>query len=186
MIWYFHKRESEEKEVFEKLSTYDPLTHIMNRRAFDSRAKKLMEKPGEERYTFMFVDIDLFKQVNDRFGHEAGDRLLVEFAIALRNTFGKCGLTARYGGDEFVVLVKDKSKSEVNRMIEEVRTTLGRIIIDDPQSSDNERFRVHFSAGIAVFPDDAKTFAQLLRCADDALYKVKEAGRDNYRWYESE
>lgn len=186
MIWYFHSRETEEKEVFERLSTYDPLTHIMNRRAFDSRAKKLMEKPGQEKYTFMFVDIDLFKQVNDRFGHEAGDRLLVEFSIALRNTFGKCGLTARYGGDEFVVLVKGKSKAEVNRMIEEVRTTLGRIIIDDPKAPDNERFRVHFSAGIAVFPDDAKTFAQLLRCADDALYKVKEAGRDDYRWYETE
>lgn len=186
MILYFHKRESEEKEVFERLSTYDPLTHIMNRRAFDSRAQKLLEEHGQNEYTFMFVDIDLFKQVNDRFGHEAGDRLLVEFSIALRNTFGKCGLTARYGGDEFVVLIKDKTKAEVNRMVEELRNVLGRIIIDDPQAADGERFRVHFSAGIATFPNDAKSFAQLLRCADDALYKVKDAGRDGYRWYEAE
>ena len=183
MIWYFHKRESEEKEVFERLSTYDPLTHIMNRRAFDSRAQKLLKVPGTDKYTFMFVDIDLFKQVNDRFGHEAGDRLLVEFSIALKNTFGKCGLTARYGGDEFVVLIKNRTKAEVNKMVEELRYTLGRIIIDDPQAPDAERFHVHFSAGIAVFPDDAKTFAQLLRCADDALYKVKEAGRNSYRWF---
>ena len=183
MIWFLHKRESEEKEVFERLSTYDPLTHIMNRRAFDSRAQKLLEKPKREKYTFMFVDIDFFKQVNDRFGHEAGDRLLTEFSIALRNTFGKCGLTARYGGDEFVVLIKDKTRSEVNKMVEELRYTLGRIIIDDPQSPDEERFHVHFSAGIAVYPDDAKSFAQLLRCADDALYKVKEAGRNGYRWF---
>lgn len=183
MIWYFHKRESEEKEVFEKLSTYDPLTHIMNRRAFDARAQKLLQKPKPEKYTFMFVDIDFFKQVNDRFGHEAGDRLLTEFSIALRNTFGKCGLTARYGGDEFVVLIKDKTRSEVNKMVDELRYTLGRIIIDDPQSPDEERFHVHFSAGIAVYPDDAKSFAQLLRCADDALYKVKEAGRNGYRWF---
>lgn len=183
MIGFFHKRESEEKEVLERLSTYDPLTHIMNRRAFDSRAQKLLEKPGSEKYTFMFVDIDLFKQVNDRFGHEAGDRLLTEFAIALKNTFGKCGLTARYGGDEFVVLIKDKTKPEVNRMVEDLRYVLGRIIIDNPQSPEDERFKVSFSSGIAVFPDDAKTFAQLLRCADDALYKVKESGRNNYRWF---
>ena len=68
-------------------------------------------------------------------------------------------------------------------MVEELRYTLGRIIIDDPQSPDEERFHVHFSAGIAVYPDDAKSFAQLLRCADDALYKVKEAGRNGYRWF---
>ena len=183
LIWYFHEKESEEKEVFEKLSTYDPLTQIMNRRAFDEKAQSLMEKTGRGKFAFMFVDIDYFKQVNDRFGHEAGDRLLTEFSIALRNIFGKCGLAARYGGDEFVVLVKDKSKNEVNRMVEELRTTLGRIIIDDPQSYGMDRFNVQFSAGIASFPDDAKTFSQLLRCADDALYKVKEAGRNGYRWY---
>ena len=68
-------------------------------------------------------------------------------------------------------------------MVEELRYTLGRIIIDDPQTPDAERFHVHFSAGIASFPKDAGDFEALLRRADDALYKVKEAGRDGYCWY---
>ena len=131
----------------------------------------------------LIVDIDYFKQVNDRFGHEAGDRILVEFAITLSRVFGKDGFPARYGGDEFVVLVKNKSKDEINAMVERAREMLGAIIIDDPQTPDAERFHVHFSAGIAAFPKDAAEFEQLLRRADDALYKVKESGRNGYRWY---
>ena len=183
MILHFHRRESEEKEVFERLSTYDPLTKIMNRRAFDARAQELLSSPNNGKFTFMFVDIDYFKQVNDRFGHEAGDRILVEFAITLSRVFGKDGFPARYGGDEFVVLVKNKSKDEINAMVERAREMLGAIIIDDPQTPDAERFHVHFSAGIAAFPKDAAEFEQLLRRADDALYKVKESGRNGYRWY---
>ncbi|MCR5110156.1 MAG: diguanylate cyclase [Ruminococcus sp.] len=183
LILFLHRKESEEKEVFEKLSSYDPLTRIMNRRAFDTRAQELLSSPNNGRYTFMFVDIDFFKQVNDRFGHEAGDRILEEFAITLSHVFGKDGFAARYGGDEFVVLVKDKNKDEINAMIERARQMLGAIIIDDPQTPDAERFHVHFSAGIASFPKDAGDFEALLRRADDALYKVKEAGRDGYCWY---
>ena len=183
MILFFHRKETEEKEILERLSTYDPLTRIMNRRSFDNRAQELLSSINNGNYTFMFVDIDYFKQVNDRFGHEAGDRILVEFAITLSHVFGNDGFAARYGGDEFVVLVKNKSKDEINAMIEKARAMLGAIIIDDPQTPDAERFHVHFSAGIASFPKDAGDFEALLRRADDALYKVKEAGRNGYRWY---
>ncbi|MBR1823447.1 MAG: diguanylate cyclase [Ruminococcus sp.] len=186
LIIFLHRRESEEKEVFEKLSSYDPLTRIMNRRAFDTRAQELLSSPNNGKFSFMFVDIDFFKQVNDRFGHEAGDRILEEFAITLSHVFGKDGFAARYGGDEFVVLVKDKSREEINSMLEKARNMLGAIIIDDPQTPDAERFHVHFSAGIASFPKDAGDFEALLRRADDALYKVKEAGRDGYCWYGEE
>ena len=116
MILFFHRRETEEKEILERLSTYDPLTRIMNRRSFDNRAQELLSSTNNGNYTFMFVDIDFFKQVNDRFGHEAGDRILVESAITLSHVFGNDGFAARYGGDEFVVLVKNKSKEEINEI----------------------------------------------------------------------
>lgn len=181
MLFYFHRKETAEKEVFEKLSTYDPLTQIFNRRAFDSFANKLIEDNTSSSFVFMFIDIDYFKQVNDKYGHETGDRVLVDFADSIRAVFGSESITARYGGDEFVALLRDKTKEQVGNMMEQLRIRLSDIVLDenDPEA------KVHFSAGISLYPDNAGSFRELVRCADNALYKVKEQGRNDYRWYKA-
>ena len=178
MTHLFRRKEEQEKAVLEHLSSSDPLTMILNRRVFDQQAKALIQNEPEERFTFMFLDIDYFKQINDRFGHEGGDVILVEFAGLLSEIFGNDGIVARYGGDEFVTLVRGRSSAEINEMINRLRTSVTGI-----QVNENETFNVQFSAGIAAYPDNASSFRELIKRADIALYRVKEQGRNAHLWY---
>lgn len=178
MTHLFRRKEEQEKAVLEHLSSSDPLTMILNRRVFDQQAKALIKNETEERFTLMFLDIDYFKQINDRFGHEGGDVILVEFAGLLSEIFGNDGIVARYGGDEFVALVRGKSSAEINEMINRLRTSVTGI-----QVNENETFNVQFSAGIAAYPDNASSFRELIKRADIALYRVKEQGRNAHLWY---
>lgn len=176
---FTHKREEGEKKIFEHLSTYDPLTNILNRRAFETTASNFFRQNDSPDCSFMFFDVDFFKQVNDSYGHEAGDYILIEFASALNSVYGEKGFVSRYGGDEFVVLIKNSNRDEINELTKRFSEMVSGIRLEsDPD------FRLHFSAGMAACPDDAAELSVLMKCADDALYKVKEAGRNGWRWYQ--
>ena len=177
-----HKREIAEKRVLENLSIHDPLTSVMNRRAFDFTAEQYLGKSGRNEASLLFIDIDYFKQVNDSFGHEAGDRILTEFSAALRELFGDSGYISRYGGDEFVVLVKSADKKTVNDKLEQLRKSASKVKpCDDPEIYGD--FKLTFSCGAASFPNDANDLKALKAGADSALYIVKENGRNGYGWY---
>lgn len=178
LLAFIHKRETEEKKIFENLSVLDPLTRIMNRRAFETSVQNFFEKNKSPECMFMFFDVDYFKQVNDKYGHDAGDYILVEFSSALNKIYSDSGLVARYGGDEFVVFIRGKSREAAEAMTEHFAELIGAIRIEsDPD------FRLHFSAGMAACPFDAPDLSELMKCADDALYEVKKAGRNGWRWY---
>lgn len=183
LLMLSHRRESMEKKLFANLSIYDPLTNVINRRAFEYSAAEAVK--GNERSTgaLMFFDVDYFKQVNDKYGHDAGDFVLVEFAKLLMKHFGDCGLVSRYGGDEFVVLVKGLDRSDVNKRVEELRAECSQVKLTEEQCP-NHDFELHFSCGIAAYPEHSKDFRELTKCADNALYSVKENGRNGAGWYD--
>lgn len=179
-----HKRETAEKRVLENLSIHDPLTSVMNRRAFDFTAKQYLGKTLKNEASLLFIDIDYFKQVNDRFGHEAGDRILTEFSAVLRELFGEMGYISRYGGDEFVVLVKSADKNRISSQLEILQKKAANIKPSyDPE--ENGDFVLTFSCGAAVFPKDANDLKSLEAGADSALYIVKNKGRNGYGWYKN-
>lgn len=176
-----HKRETAEKRVLENLSIHDPLTAVMNRRAFDFTAEQYIGRSLKNEASLLFIDIDYFKQVNDNFGHEAGDRILTEFSASLRELFGESGYISRYGGDEFVVLVKSADKKKIGEKLEQLRKSAAKIKpCDDPEVYGD--FTLTFSCGAAVFPKDANDLKGLKAGADSALYLVKENGRNGYDW----
>ena len=175
---FTHRREQAEKAIFENLSKYDPLTQVLNRRAFESSAQDYFKNPSRGGCALMFFDVDYFKDVNDNYGHEEGDRILVEFSALLKQIYGASGVVSRFGGDEFVVMLRDCSRAEVNEMTDRFTNAVSGVRISgDPD------FRLHFSAGMAGFPDDAEDLAALMKCADEALYRVKENGRNGWQWY---
>ncbi len=178
-----HKREMEERWLLEYASIHDALTKVMNRRAFEFMTKSfLVEEHGKKtKGALLFLDVDYFKQVNDRFGHDNGDMALCAFADGLKKIFAEDCIVARFGGDEFIVLVKHLESEEwLNEKLEQFRQELLQF---HPDAEDAEDFELHCSAGIARFPENATKLEDLMQCADEALYQVKERGRNGYAWY---
>lgn len=175
-----YRREHDKTESLTKLSNVDPLTKVMNRRGFNSTMKKLFSNKAEfGQSTFMFVDVDLFKNVNDQYGHEAGDYILCAVATFLKEAFQDTGIVARVGGDEFNVFVYEPlTVDEINTIMTGLQVKFSEILLPD-----DTPLPVSFSAGLAVFPKDATDLKELINCADKALYHVKENGRKNHFWY---
>ena len=172
-----------ENRMLGQLSINDPLTGVLNRRAFELAAEKMLSDSKEA--AIMFFDIDYFKQVNDTFGHDAGDKLLVAFSNALKKNFSEYGLVSRYGGDEFVVLANMDSKDQITDILKQATDDVHAIKLSDDngEETDTKDFLISFSAGVASYPQDATSLAGLQKCADTALYTVKERGRNAYLWY---
>ena len=179
-----HKRETAEKRVLENLSIHDPLTSVMNRRAFNFTAEQYLERAHKNEASLLFIDIDYFKQVNDKFSHEAGDRILIEFSAALREVFEDGSYISRYGGDEFVVLVRSADKNKINGQLELLQQKAEKIKPCDAPEEYGD-FVLTFSCGAAAFPKDADDLKSLEAGADSALYIVKKNGRNGFDWYNS-
>lgn len=188
------RKQSEEQ--IRQLAFYDPLTRLANRRLFlDRLAQALAVSNRSGRFgAMMYMDLDNFKSLNDKSGHDAGDLLLVEVAARLRNCVREMDTVARFGGDEFVVLLIEldddatvaRSRAEV--VAEKIRQTLAapyrlRITARDGR----EVSIVHqctVSLGFALFDDHEATSDQILSRADTALYQAKAAGRNSIRFWE--
>ena len=168
-----------EKEKFEYMSTHDPLTDVYNRNSFDLIVQKYLDSEGKtERGALVFLDLDYFKQINDNYGHDIGDKALITFADLLKELFGEDSFVARYGGDEFVLLVKQVPSDEtLNERLDILKQKLSQVKLGDA------KFLLQYSAGIVAFPDYGHHFEELVKYADDALYNVKEQGKNGYKWY---
>lgn len=175
-----YRREHSKSEILQTLSDADPLTKVMNRRGFDNTMKEIFaDKAKLIRGTFMFLDIDFFKDVNDEYGHASGDYILCTVASILNNEFHDIGIVARVGGDEFIVFVQEPlSVEEIDTKMATIRMKLGEIILPD-----NTPLPISFSAGLSVYPTDAQELEDLISRADKALYHVKQNGRKNHFWY---
>ena len=126
----------------------------------------------------MFQDLDRFKSVNDSLGHDVGDELLKVVAEKLLSQVRQSDTVARLGGDEFVIVLDNPANRE------EVAQVAARIVanLNEPMEFKGKKVEIGTSIGIAVYPDDGKTPAQLIRSADKAMYAAKEAGKNTFRF----
>src|SRR5205814_1247662 len=129
---------------------------------------------------FVMLDMDGFKQINDQYGHEAGDKALLFLSSCLNDFFRAVDCVARIGGDEFAAALpgcgREEAKQVATRLIDFAKSPERRATLPSEL-----RERVHFSLGIACLPDHAKEVKQLLQLADEALYAAKKAGHDQFR-----
>ena len=166
--------EKQEKKRYIGLSSIDALTEIFNRRAFQAEVEEELQRktPG----IFVFIDVDNFKKYNDTYGHDNGDLCLKHFAKTMKESFPKNSIFGRYGGDEFVVYVKNATADEVHRYMDEFQKKISKLTL-----SNGEQVPVSASAGGASFPEQGEDFVSLCRSADSALYEVKQNGKGAFK-----
>ena len=176
------KREAELEIA--RLARIDPLTGLANRAEFDSRFIDMTAAASRHRQMLilLLIDLDHFKQINDRFGHQAGDRLLKQAAQRIRETVRETDFVARVGGDEFVVLQPDAGSADVGGTVADKLVAT----LSNPFQIGGLQMRIGASIGISVYPQDATDPDQLLRKADLALYKVKAEARNGYHYFSQE
>jgi diguanylate cyclase (GGDEF)-like protein/PAS domain S-box-containing protein len=165
------------------LATHDALTGLPNRVLFTETLARAVEaaRAINRQCALIFIDLDRFKIVNDSLGHDAGDQVLKEVALRIRGCVGPSDVTARFGGDEFVVLLGQAPDRAA------ASATAGRILcaLQEPVCVRGYDCRVTASIGIAMFPGDAPEAATLMKHADMAMYLAKEEGKNNCQFYSS-
>ncbi len=157
-------------------ATRDALTGLSNRAYFLTLLDHEVSRSTRsgKPFSILYMDIDFFKKINDQFGHEAGDKVLIKFSKILSQTGRKIDRAARMGGEEFVFLLPYTEKSGAQLFAEKLR----KAIESSDFSYQNKKIPVTASLGVASFPDDTKDSAQLIKKADEALYKAKHNGRN--------
>ncbi|MDH4284856.1 MAG: EAL domain-containing protein, partial [Gallionellaceae bacterium] len=175
---------SEQKKAQETIylqANYDELTLLPNRRLFFDRLEQEIKKArrSQTQVALVFVDLDNFKEINDSYGHEWGDRLLKEAAQRIQTCVREVDTVARLGGDEFtVVLPYVKSNREVDRVAQKIVDSLSA-----PFNLGENQGYVSASIGITVFPFDGDSSVVLLRNADQAMYEAKRLGKNRFSYY---
>ncbi len=179
------RKEAEEQIQF--LAFYDPLTHLPNRRLLAERLDKALiaARRRREHAAVLFIDLDNFKTLNDTMGHDVGDQLLRQVALRLRDAVRSNDTVARLGGDEFVILLEDLSENlhEAIAQIEHI----GRNILESlgqPYRFGNLAHHCTASIGVIPFRDRGETVEHLLKSADMAMYKAKEAGKNSLCFFD--
>ncbi|BAF69632.1 GGDEF and EAL domain-containing protein [Nitratiruptor sp. SB155-2] len=172
------------KKQVEFLAYNDPLTSLPNRVSFQDILEKLSKiaQRSKERFALIFLDIDNFKFVNDTYGHEIGDKLLIDIATILKETLRSSDLIFRIGGDEFVVLIpKVETKDSLDIVLEKIKESVAK-----EYRYGNINFSVSCSLGIAIFPDDSDDIETLTRYADIAMYEAKKSGKNRFVFFKEE
>ena len=169
--------------VLERLARMDALTNVLNRRAFFEAGQRYFKQARAEGkpLTVVMLDLDHFKQVNDRFGHMAGDQTLAVLTERLRHHLRSSDALARYGGEEFVILLPDLEEEQAFRTAERLRMAVNQA----PFVIQHTVLRVTISLGVASAQNNhyPASFRELVRRADRALYAAKHAGRNCTRLY---
>lgn len=160
----------------------DALTGIYNRRTAEKLIKRILEDAAEgDIYGFLTIDLDDFKLVNDTFGHSKGDQLLRQAAEEISMAVRERDIVARIGGDEFIVfLYQDVNQKNVEQIANRINLTVSNIRLKE-----GDKFRPTASIGIAIYPSGGRTFKELYEHSDQALYQVKQHGKNHIEFYVS-
>jgi diguanylate cyclase (GGDEF)-like protein len=164
------------------LSQTDELTGLLNMRAFNLMLDKelLRAKRFRDPFIIIMIDVDGLKGINDRYGHAAGTRLIQIVAETLKSSVRESDVVARYGGDEFVILMYRADPEFAGLCAERIRTAVNNTSFD----VDGHRISTTTSIGIASFPDTVDAPGKVLDKADLALYRSKQEGRNQVTWYD--
>ncbi|MGE8188644.1 putative bifunctional diguanylate cyclase/phosphodiesterase [Pseudomonas sp. NPDC086278] len=165
----------------QQVAHYDALTNLVNRRGFNQIfAEKLLEKTHEGgMLAVIFLDIDHFKRINDSLGHDAGDELLKVIASHIKGSVrGHEDVVARFGGDEFCILISLHDREEARHMAQRIMLKM-----KEPIELSGRRMVMTTSIGISLFPQDGTTCEELLKHADLALYQSKGSGRNGLNFF---
>ena len=175
-------KEQEEHILYQ--AQYDLLTHIPNRFLAKDRAEQAIRNADKHhgKVALMFIDLDGFKKVNDSMGHEVGDLLLQQATRRFVSCLEKQHTLARHGGDEFIIILEDiADPTDAEFIAEKILQQFSQ-----PFSIQNKQLVVTASIGIAIYPDDAPNYSDLLRAADIGMYKAKHDGRNRFHYYTQE
>jgi two-component system cell cycle response regulator len=170
-----------EKRMLEKelliLATTDPLTKLYNRNYFLSRFEEEFNKALRYKMNIacILIDIDHFKKVNDNYGHQIGDRILIELSDLLRINSRNIDIIGRYGGEEFILILPQINDKSAYQLCERLR----KITSENVFSIQGNQIKITISLGISAFPNNkVKNYKELIRLADNALYEAKRTGRN--------
>ncbi|MDY0106055.1 MAG: EAL domain-containing protein [Giesbergeria sp.] len=172
-----------DEERIRKLVNFDVLTGLPNRTLFTSRfsqALALTQRSGQQ-LALMYLDLDHFKNVNDSLGHQVGDELLVEFARRMQSVLREEDTVCRQGGDEFIIVLPLTNAQHAAHVAEQLLAEVRRVCRIGPHE-----LVVTGSVGIALYPADGTDFETLSRCADAAMFRAKDMGRDHYSFFSAD
>jgi diguanylate cyclase (GGDEF)-like protein/PAS domain S-box-containing protein len=176
------ERKKREQKIHE-LAYFDELTGLANRRLFQDRLEQALAnaKRHHHQLAVLFLDLDLFKRINDTLGHQAGDEALRQVAKRLQKASRAGESVARLGGDEFTMLVPEcETKEEIVKLAQRIVAQF-----ELPFQIQQNELALTTSVGISIYPQHGHTASELLKCADAAMYQAKESGRNNYSIYNS-
>lgn len=163
-------------DTLRQSSLTDPMTGLHNRRFMEEFTQNLVAHAERNKTVFsvLMADLDYFKKVNDTYGHEAGDLVLKELAKVLQNTVRSSDLVIRYGGEEFVIILRDADAESADAVAEKLRAAVEELKVQLPGKTLSKTL----SIGVATFLVDSDSFWQVVKYADVAMYKAKENGRN--------
>lgn len=162
----------------EYYATRDPLTNLYNQRMFWELIEYEKSRADRKNYKFslIIIDLDNFKTINDTYGHNVGDRFLREFALVLESVKRKGDILARYGGDEFALILPEADLEQAVSIYQRILSEVEKFSIT---VEDKKKIKATMSAGLAVYPDHAKDVKDLFIFADNMMYKAKNLGKNN-------
>ena len=170
-------KSDKETKIVRKQAFTDQLTGRGNRYMFLSVLDNLIKK--KKKFAVCFMDLDGFKQINDTMGHDAGDELLISLANTFENKLPKNATAYRLGGDEFAIVIQNiKTIADVTKLLDNLQMEL-----KTPFVIQNTSISLEYSLGVAIYPEDADNRQDLVMYADDAMYYIKEHGKNGYYFH---
>jgi len=164
----------------EKQANYDKLTDLPNRKLFFERLERMIVETerDQKQFALLFVDLDGFKNINDQYGHRAGDDVLITIGKRLTESVRKSDTVARMGGDEFTIILRDThDRDNLEKVVQKIHQR-----VKEDMHMDDCVCHVDSSIGIAVYPEDGLDSETLLKNADEMMYKIKHNGKGSYRF----
>lgn len=180
-IFYDISERKQLEEKLENLAHFDSLTGLPNRMLLQDRLEQAiaLSERLRQRFALLFIDLDGFKPVNDTFGHPVGDEVLKIVAQRIAAAVRGMDTAARLGGDEFVVILTDiRSRENAERVAEKIISS-----VSEPYEIVGETIRISASIGVSIYPNDELVAQELLRTADEAMYRAKREGKQRVIFY---
>ncbi len=184
-LGFYVKIEGEHINRLISLANEDGLTGVYNHRYFYEALDRKIKysKENNEKISMIFLDIDYFKHYNDLYGHQEGDKVLKKIGITLKEITRDCDIVSRYGGEEFAIILPNTDEKAATEIAEKIRYSIENTYFYGQQNQPNKNLTV--SIGISVYPDKATNEFELIKSADDALYRAKFFNKNRVETYVS-